>query len=659
MRKAIQLGSIVITLAAIVLLAPWVLAQDPDGSPIQVLPPVLTTIGYPIDTTQYCIARGQPFTLTSSDIFDEDAKADPTYHPDDITTTTWKNRYKATPQEEWPSTWSDPLIPSITSGGGYHWTSSLLWSVHTDGYYQFKVIVNDVPREDLNDDFDPGEATIAFEVRGVDYIVVMPDVVEIETGNIRWFYAYCYNYGSDATRHWADNGDAIPETADDDRPVRPIIAWDVGPFELDYELSTYWSDGRTLLRSVEENGQTGWGEVLAYCHGSWQQQGDEVWDSGYFHLVAGNYSIDIQDTDGDKYLRNLPINGKDDVTDEVGEIRAKLEIEGPADGDYHVTLSESSSKISLDPTTLEGTFDSEGKAERTFDVISTSSTPSAALEDIEITAEIRETSQGDVEAQTDELITAFRFLFAPLGDYTYHDPESSGHGSTDDDDFEAWAVTDTGNLREYASLEEHFTMKVVDYRSGAFDGEVSARGKIEFRPKIQWHVLKGNDENDGTEQITIEFYIVSFSLSSTGPDDVAGIAYDLAVKMPSHTSWQQYGGGGNAFDVSTREYTVDWPEYYDEWEGAVLPVQNVADGTARTYSVGDETETHTIKLLLEVATKTSDPWDGPEPGDVTSGCDADGSIEGRKGVAESPFPWLIGDTHLEDLDGVLEITETE
>jgi hypothetical protein len=499
------------------------------------------------------------------------------------------------------------------------------------------------------DDADPSEdpqqtSMMKFKAVTIDYVVVRPnsdpELLNIAQQSSGSFEGYAYSNGDDELPYYDGLGNPIPGRPNDDIQVQAVFEWSFEPAELgnvDAVQDTAWTH-------LWHHNLTGEGTITA----TYTKVTPHVSGSANVKIVNGQYFIDLTGINYDE-VQNVPMNAKApascDGTGSVGEMKAKVVIEGEANTDYDISLSYDSDNLNIIDPDFSITTDGEGEGEAEI-VLSAHGVlwQSSSLEDITISVEMRPDGGGDVLASSKEPVTVYLLRFAELENCTYNDPQSSGHATTSVEGFWAEATATSAGLLEHASLEEDFTMRVEALPSGSLKGQAKARAQVSFSTSIHWYLVKGSWEDGPTVQLSVSWGIVTFELAPAGANNVAGLACDMAVKMPSHADWQQYGGGmGSAFEQSTAQHEVGFGEYYDEWEDTVPAQYNVPDGEERTYSVGSPTQTFTVKLLLTIAARTSLPWAGPA--NWCSGCGASGSIDSNQG------------TDVEDLDGVFEIVE--
>ena len=227
MKKAIQPGTIVITLAAVLLLAPCALAEWPYNPPIVV--PIPVVAGDKWNGT-YTL-RGHEITLTSATMVDMDSVLDPMEEEDNIADEpSWRSRYRNSASDEW-SSWSIPYDEEDCdfSGSG----SVLSVTLSGDGLYQFKVTADD---EALYQEDDPVSATSpTVKVRGVDYVLVTPNPAYVAFDQAVEFTAKAMNDGDDNLRQFDEFGKQIPGNATDDHWMTEFTEfdWALG-FEPDY-----------------------------------------------------------------------------------------------------------------------------------------------------------------------------------------------------------------------------------------------------------------------------------------------------------------------------------------------------------------------------------------------------------------------------------------
>ncbi len=167
------------------------------------------------------IARGQTFWVTAGTIYDQDSVGDPTPVLDDISSADWD--YRVLPP------WGDGEWYNLTGGtleGSGVYRSEIELCFGADGDYEIKVTANDAA---VYQDDDPESQTVEVQVRGVDYIVVLPNPAEVQIGGSVGLTGKAYNYGPDGYRYWDDYGNPIPGRQPDDLELAAAFQWDVDP----------------------------------------------------------------------------------------------------------------------------------------------------------------------------------------------------------------------------------------------------------------------------------------------------------------------------------------------------------------------------------------------------------------------------------------------
>jgi len=531
------------------------------------------------------------------------------------------------------------------------------WLIEAAGEFIIRQKVEDDSPVVSKNDTVLTDSSAKFYTLALEYITLTPGyggsiegdeiVIDISTNAIIDGTGYNYTYtgdGRDGERCYDNLGRPIPGYPLDDIQLSAAYDWSFsGPMllaALDPAQDCTWT-------KLYPYGLTGRGTLTA----TYTKQEPNVSGSARVKFVNGDYFIDLTGINYDE-VQNVPINGKApascDGTGSVGEMKAKVVIEGEANTTYDIVVSEDCFDLSIPDPDFSITTDGQGQGEAEIHLCALSG--AEPTEYVEITAEMQPDGGGDPLASTEEHVMLYKFFFPGLGDCTWDDDQPSTNGFADVGDFKAGAKTVVGGMTEFGRLEEHFDMRVRCDPEGAFSGTVNARARITFRVNGCWKLTKGFYENDGTVGVSITAYFLTASVSASGPDDVALLAGDWAVKMPSHSDWQQYASGlTSAFEKNTTEFTVMYPPMtWESREDSFLQDHPVNDGQQRTYSVGNSTQTHTVELKLDFDVRTTDPWI-PDTG---QGCTAEGSLRG-----------MTGDTSvssiLEEKDGVYEIVTAD
>jgi hypothetical protein len=530
-----------------------------------------------------CIARGQPFWVRSDDIYDPDPPGDPPPEYDEIVSAVWQRRDRPT-GGEW-SDWHTEQQGAPEYKGNGHYRSVLAQCLDADGDYEYKLTVDDEghPEPDA-----PAWDTRQVKVRGVDYVIVVPNPASVSVGGSVGLTGKAYNMGGDGERHFDDSGNPIEATADNDVQLGATFHWSFDGLNLG-ELSPTTGPSTTFTAYT----------TAGQCHvtATYDPGGANITGAALVIVTSPEgYWIDLTGINYDD-VQNVPINGWGpagvDGTGNVGQMKAKVVITGQPDTEYDVCVtSQNFNKISIGGDVhylFSLTTNSEGTAEQEFELHAESTTPSAWLEDITLEGEMCEDGASEPCAATQEKITLYQFYFDGSEGDTTDDYESDEHmwSGGDADTVTSWHEQSGLGDDSSCGRLRHYRVAVWTEPIGAWYGTV--KGKLHTRLEgadLEVCMSVANwsyDETSVTIGVSFKVENVTVSVSrtfTTHSEQACGLAAgDVGIIVGGVTT--------EAGDKCVKSSEVPAPDMGDYTEQFLLhfPAKGIID-QEREYDVG-------------------------------------------------------------------------
>ncbi|MBN2561378.1 MAG: hypothetical protein JXQ75_10660 [Phycisphaerae bacterium] len=664
----------------------WAAAGGGPGNPI-----VIGEITFSLDAAGTValphdyIERGQEFYVHVSGIIDDDRIADPDEGFDEIDKVVWYRQTRAIGETTWPADWGTAVFTdnnpenynTNSYRSTYHETEPGVIGVSHE--VRYKVIAYDAAAETGSPTHDPAKSKTGPVKRicGVDYVIVAPNEAKVATEGQVTLTGKAYDLGGDEERHFNDAGEIIEGTADNDTLLEESFTWTRFAFCLGYVDPE--EGATTAFNAGQMAGQC---RVMATFDEDPEDPDNPTVSGSALVVIEGECSIDLVGINFDD-VQDIPLNAalplSRDGTGTVGRIKAKVLVAAAPSTEYRVVISrfgeggilvaghENSDFIilktpegSLVMATAGGsmiavTTGEEGTAEMEIELYADEGCfPSAATGGDELCAYLCEVPpEGQdwlvASATTDDTLTVYKFNYALLPPSIFFLPEHSDNAMFGD--FFVLAGVWSSGVPEYSTLEEHFRMRVETYPQGAFSGRVRSRAHLIFSTQYDWYLAKGGNEEGSPLSLSFDFKFIGVNYTFSGTHAIAAIAIDFASWMPGDDKWHEYGGEGNTFTKSTAEFPPVYPFPCLVQQDSLTVTQHRYDTEERAYSVGNDTETYTVKLGLSTGVKTTRVWSG------TNGCSAQGSIACKDGEYDPANPGTIINTHVEDIDNVFEIIE--
>jgi hypothetical protein len=396
---------------------------------------------------------------------------------------------------------------------------------------------------------------------------------------------------------------------------------------------------------------TGTGVIAA----TYTKQSPSVTVSVPAKFVSGDCFIDLTGINYDE-VQNVPINGKADAehdgTGDVGEMKAKVIIEGAANTTYTIQITDDSQKLDIASAPTSLITDGDGKAEKEFELHAVGTDPSSTTDEITMSASMQPYGGGDPLASTEERLCVYKFEFMPFGDPIFDDPDftAADNEVCDVSAFKVGTGSAGAAVQCHSCLEERFVMNVRAVPGTAFSGSVRARAKVYYEVDALCSVVKGWWEFGDTFGANVDFAIVKFNIPITGGAEVALASFDKAIKFADN-DWVEWGD----WTIDTRNVMVPYgsrckfQSFPNADYGHTVSDEIPGSNDDRLYQLpGDG---YTIALMVCEAAKTTEAWSGG-----WYGCSILNDHTDDQGWTwNSHYDMDMQATTIEEHDGVFEI----
>lgn len=474
------------------------------------------------------------------------------------------------------------------------------WPVASPGQFIVKEKVEDNPPVVTKDDTFLWWCSMKLYALGLEYIFLEPGsggtvednsiLIDIGSGSHASITGHGYNYtytggNRDGLRCYDDLGRVIHDQygqplPQDDVAIAAAYDWSFFPTQLghvDLPSNSTWT-------YLYHNDMTGTGVITA----TYTKQTPNVTVCVPVKFVNGDYFIDLTGINYDE-VQNVPINGKApanrDGTGNVGQMKAKVIIEGAPSTSYAIEITDDSAKLDIvgAPTSL--TTNGEGKAEQEFEIHAVGTEPSASTEEITMTASMHPDMGYDLLASTEEKLCVYKFSFH--ADWGAAPNDSMGDEfalwkGPPADVIMAWQITSAPGARTAAVIAHKYETSIRTQPGGAWSGEVSACMRVTVEDVcLLVQICKAWPPPTQTPPLGITFWILSI--------DIPGI--------PLGSKAGGFGGG----DISIT-LAGDEGQRGDHWFDATevpIPVRGSIEGrdfywTFETLRKTDEPRTYLV-----------------------------------------------------------------
>jgi hypothetical protein len=437
------------------------------------------------------------------------------------------------------------------------------WLIEQAGEFIIKEKVEDDSPVLTKDDTYLTDCSAKFCALALEYITLTPGdqgasvpddeiVVDISicTTSVRidgTGYNYTYTGdGGDGERCYDNVGKPIPGFPLDDIQLSAAYDWSFQPLTLAYPNPAEDCAWTRLWHY----GLTGRGVVTA----TYTKQDPHITGSAPVKFVKGSYFIDLTGINYDE-VQNVPINGKApasrDGTGDVGEMKARVVIEGEPNTTYRVDVWDDSSKLSVVGAPSSLTTNANGTAQDQFEIHAVGTTPSTQLEDITMSAAMWPSGgSGDPLAQTEEAVTVYEFYFL----VTPKEGSPGGLGTEkhiwEQDLYagvEAWHESSSVGTDSAAGLHSDFDVSV-DTRPAQIyeEGELTLLARLNMQMvdfRFETTIVKAYPPATQTPDLSISFWILSVSIPGVPLGTKAGGfgGGDIAVIIVCDGTQQEAG----------------------------------------------------------------------------------------------------------------------